>query len=233
MSVNITEDYWTRSEFKSVWIKDAYLYREEYETKHTEYTIENKNKNDVDLVIEHPKNSAYDIVDTQKPTEETENFYRWKSKIKGKKQTKFVVKEGRTVSHSESIRNMALSTAEWYYNSKYIPKRTFKHISEIIELRMKIDTLNNTINELENERNYIFEEQERIRENLKSLSDSGEEERLRKKYVDELDKQENRLEDIKNEKEKLRREMEGVEKQIEKMLKGTILDKISNFIKGK
>jgi hypothetical protein len=137
MGVNVTEDYWTENEFKSVWIKDSYLYREEYETKTTEYSIENKNKNEVDLVLEHPKNSAYELIKTQKPTEETENFYRWKSKIKSKKQTKFKVLEGRTVSYSEYLRDMSLSTAEWYLDSKYINKLTFGKIKEIIDLRSK------------------------------------------------------------------------------------------------
>jgi len=187
----------------------------------------------VDLVIGHPKNSAYELIKTQKPTEETENFYRWKSKIGSKKSTKFKVLEGRTVSYSEYLRDMSLSTAEWYLDCKYINKMTYSKIKEIIDLRTSIEKLHEKINDLEDERNRIFEEQERIRENLKSLSQSGEEERLRKKYVDELDKQEQRLADIEKEKDKLYQEIDKVEDKLEKKLRGTLLDKIKGWLKGK
>ncbi len=222
MGVIVTEEYKTEQKFKQVSIADNYLVREDYETSITEYSIENKNKDSIELVIEHPKNSAYELVDTPKPTEETESYYRWKSPVKGKTQTKFVVKMGRTVSYSEYLRDMSLESAEWYLNEKHINKKTFEFIKTLIDMRLEIDDLNTKLGELEDQKSSIYEEQERIRENLKSLTKGGKEDALRNKYVAQLEKQEGELTDIEAEKKKLNKQIQAIEKQIDAKLKETV-----------
>ncbi|MEM2900211.1 MAG: hypothetical protein QXT63_05420 [Thermoplasmata archaeon] len=222
MGVIVTEELKTEHKFKQVYIRDNYLMREEYETVITEYTIENKNKDEIKLVLEHPKNPSYELIDTPKPTEETESFYRWKAPVKAKTQTKFTVKMGRTISYSEYIRNMSISTLEWYFNSKHINKRTFDFIKGIIELRMKIDDLRRKLNELETEKNNIYNEQGRIRNNLSSLSTSGKEEALRMRYISQLDAQENRLAKIEDEKKEINKTINDIEKQISEKLRETL-----------
>jgi len=222
MGVIVTEEVRTEHTFKQVYIRDNYLMREEYETIITEYTIENKNKDEIKLVIEHPKNISYELIDTPKPTEETESFYRWKSPLKAKTQTKFVVKMGRTISYSEYIRNMSISTLEWYYNSKHIKKGEFDFIKGIVELRMKIDDLRKKLTELENEKNSIYNEQGRIRNNLSSLSTSGKEEALRNRYISQLEAQENRLAKIEEEKKEINNTINEIEKQISDKLRASM-----------
>ncbi|MEM3413326.1 MAG: hypothetical protein QXE27_05200, partial [Thermoplasmata archaeon] len=134
MGVVVTENIRTSTVFKGLYIQDVYLVRENYEEIVTEYTIENKNNEEINLVIEHPKNSMYELVDTPKPTEETENYYRWKSGVKGKTQTKFEVKQRRVISYSEEIRHLSLNTLEWYLNEKKIGKQDYEWMKRIIEL---------------------------------------------------------------------------------------------------
>ncbi|MEM2899659.1 MAG: hypothetical protein QXT63_02600 [Thermoplasmata archaeon] len=221
MGVIVTDDSKTEYKVKQVYIADTYLMREEYETVKTEYTIENKNKDDIELVIEHPKNSQYELIDTPKPTEETESYYRWCSKVKGKTQTKFTVKMGRTVSYSEYLRDMTMDSLEWFYNEKHINKRTFEFIKEIIDLKSEIEELNRRIEELDEEKSNIYNEQERIRENLSALTKSGKEEALRNKYVAQLEKQENDLAEIESEKKKLEKQIQAIEKKIDAKIKET------------
>ena len=231
MGVIVTEEYKTKNKFKKISIKDDYLWREEYETMITKYTVENKNKDDIKLVLEHPKDPAYKLIDTPKPAEDTENFYRWKSSVKGKKQTKFKVKEGRTISYTENIRTMSPSAAEWYFKSKHIDKPTFEFIKMIIDLRAQIDKLERRSDELENERDVIFEEQERIRQNLESLSTQGTEEKLRNRYVGEFEKQENRIFAIKKEKQENEKKIKEIEKELDGLLKGDLKKRIKKMYK--
>jgi len=221
MGVVINEDSKTEHKVKKVYIADTYLMREEYETVITEYTIENKNKDEIELVIEHPKNSQYELIETPKPTEETESYYRWSSKVKGKTQTKFTVKMGRTISYSEYLRDMTVESLEWFYNEKHINKRTFEFIKELIDLRSEIEELNNRIDELEEEKTNIYNEQGRIRENLGALTKSGKEEALRNKYVAQLENQENTLAEIDAEKKKIEKQIQAIEKKIDAKLKET------------
>ena len=226
MSVNVIEDYSTKNEFKSIEIKDGYMYRIEDETITVEYKIENKNKKPVELIIEHMKDPDYELVKTEKPIEETESYYRWKCYVKGKAQNKFKVRLGKSLRSSESIRTMSLSTAEWNFNKKYINKPTFEFLKEVIDLRLEIDKLDRSVRKLDEERKSIFDEQQRIRENLKSLSNSGDEERLRNKYVATLETQENRLNKIEKEKIEIKNQMKKLREKMDKRLKENIFDEL-------
>ena len=91
---------------------------------------------------------------------------------------------------------------------------------------MEIDKLDRSIRKLDDKRKSIFEEQERIRENLKSLSNSGEEERLRNKYVTTLESQENRLNKIEKDKIIFKEKIKRLREKIDKRLKETIFDEL-------
>jgi hypothetical protein len=218
MGVVVTENASTTSTFNRVYIDGIYLMRENYDTLATEYTIENKNSTPVDLVLEHRKIPNYVLVDTPPTSEETENYYRWKFNVKPKSMIKFVVKQ-RTITHySEEIRNLSIGTIEWYYNENKITKKDYEWFRKIIELRMRFEELQRKIATLDVEYNRIFTDQQRIRENLKALGTSGREETLRRRYVDLLDDQENRLNQIQVEKDKINSEIIETEHMIANLL---------------
>lgn len=225
MGVVVTENIRTSTVFKGLYIQDVYLVRENYEEIVTEYTIENKNNEEINLVIEHPKNSMYELVDTPKPTEETENYYRWKSGVKGKTQTKFEVKQRRVISYSEEIRHLSLNTLEWYLNEKKIGKQDYEWMKRIIELQASINERRNRIAKMDEEYNRIFVDQERIRQNIQALHTEGKEGAMRLKYVETLGKQEERLNEILQLKEKINKEIEKIEDEIYALLnkKGNVV----------
>jgi len=71
---------------------------------------------------------------------------------------------------------------------------------------------------MENERNQIYNEQSRLRSNLESLGSSTREEKLRIKYVDKMDAQEKRLEDIDENSKHDWKRIERLDREIEKKL---------------
>ncbi|MCX8173347.1 MAG: hypothetical protein N3F63_01890 [Thermoplasmata archaeon] len=225
MGVVVTENIRTVSVFKGLRIENVYLVRENYEDVVTEYTVENKNNEAINLVIEHPKDERYELVDTPKPTEETESYYRWKSSVKGKTQTKFEVKQRRVISYSEEIRHLSVSTLEWYLNENKIGKQDYEWMRRIIELQASINERRNRIAKMDDEYNRIFVDQERIRQNIQALHTEGKEAAMRQRYVETLGKQEDRLNEILREKEKLNKEIEKVDEEIHALLnkKGKIL----------
>ena len=169
------------------------------------------------LVIEHPKRD-YELAETPEPTEKTESFFRFALELKPKSQTKFPVKEVKTVWYSEGIREMGTETLRGYLNSKHIDKTAFSKISEIIELQRKIYTMQQQMNEITSESNGILQEQDRLRKNLGALGASQQEAGMRGKYVSKLEAQEKRLDENKAQLQKLQSDINTIDKSIEAKL---------------
>ena len=217
LGVNITEKQESESHMKAIHIKNRYFQKEYLEFLKTEYTIENKKTEAITLVVEHPKRE-YELTETPNPTEKTESFFRWALEVKPKTQTKFNVKEVKTVYYSENIRSLGVETLKSYLDSKYIQKTSYEKISEIIELQKKIYVLQQNVQKLENERNQIYNEQGRLRQNLGSLGSTPQEQNLRSKYISTMEGQEKRLEQIKAEIEKTQAEIQTIDRTIEQKL---------------
>ncbi len=217
LGVEVKEEYNSGSELEQIEISNRYFRKIYMEWKETTYKVTNKKKDKVDLVIEHPK-SSYEIdeEETVKPTDETDNYYRWKFKVKGKKTSDFTVRETTITHYTEYIRDSSTSTVEHYYKSKYISKANYDKIQEIMELQAKIHKLEEEADKLDEEREDIYEEQERLRENLESLGDTKKEDTLRAKYVDKMDSQEGRLEAIKKREKAIEKQVEKIDDEIDK-----------------
>ena len=67
-------------------------------------------------------------------------------------------------------------------------------------MRRELDAIDQQGYALDNERNTIFNDQSRVRENLKSLSGKSD---VQEKYLKKLEEQEDRIQQIDEEKEKL------------------------------
>jgi uncharacterized small protein (DUF1192 family) len=132
------------------------------------------------------------------------------------------VKEVKTVWYSEEIRVLGVDTLKSYLDSKYIQKTSYDRISEIIELQKRIYVLQQEIQKRENERNQIYNEQGRLRQNLGSLGSTPQEQNLRSKYITTMENQEKRLEQIKAEIEKTQAEIQAIDKSIEQKLQALV-----------
>jgi len=219
LGVIVNEKYNNGSDLKMISIAGRYLQKEHLEWKECEYDVQNKKKDNIDFVLEHRK-SDYKIDDktTQKPTDTTESYYRWKFKIDGKTASKFKVKELMTRYYSEEIRTQDMSTMKYYLDNNYVSKRDFKDVKDIIDVHIMINDLHRQNNDLTNERARIGEEQSRLRSNMNSLGNTNQELKLRSKYVEKLDVQETRLAEILETIEKNTEKINELEKKISDML---------------
>ena len=219
LGVIVNEKYESGSDLKMVSIAGRYLQKEHLEWKACEYELQNKKKDGIDFVLEHRK-TDYKIDDkvTQKPTDTTESYYRWKFKIEGKTASKFKVRELMTRFYSEEIRTQDMSTIKYYLDNNQISKRDFKDVKDILDVNIMINDLRRQNNDLLNERGRIQEEQARLRSNMNSLGSSNQEQKLRSKYVEKLDVQEKRFEEILETIEKNEVRIKELEKKIDEML---------------
>ncbi len=69
-------------------------------------------------------------------------------------------------------------------------------LKTVIDIKVQVSKLRDERRQLEKTRKDIFQDQERLRENLKALRVSTEDKNLRKRYLIELESQENQLKDL-------------------------------------
>ena len=189
-----------------------HLYR--YVIQKRTYIINNKSDKKIDLFLEHRFNQGWELVETIMPVERTENFYRFRMEIPAKQTTKFTVKEKGDTSETFSIQNVNRETIRLWLESKYISPDVSDNLHELSELNEEVEKLNRRIEAIETEIKTVFQDQERLRNNLQSLGSSENERGLRERYVSEMSKDEDKLRDNRSEMRKLKIEKEKVEKNL-------------------
>ncbi|MFX0134593.1 MAG: hypothetical protein ACFFDN_13215, partial [Candidatus Hodarchaeota archaeon] len=149
-----------------------------------------------------------------KPFEESKNYHRYKVKVDPKTQAKLLVKSRRVDKSTYYFQNVSKSDIDLWYKQKLITDAEYEFLLRIWELNNEKREVDNRINDLRNKKNTIIDDQNRLRQNLRSIGTSRSEERLRNKYITKLDEQEIELEKIEAEIKELTKKSEELEEKI-------------------
>lgn len=210
----------TDSEYKSTNIHDIKIgkYAEtfQFSIQKTKYTIKNKLDEEKTLIIEHPKASQYELFETKKPQDETDNYYRYELTLPAKKTETFEVKVRRILRRSLNLNQIAKKDILKWFELNLISDVQRDFLLAIFNLEMQKRDVDNQINKLTRDHEGIVTDQDRLRENLKSLGDSQSEARLKEKYVNKLEQQEETLEKMRQTIENLKIKRKDLEEQITK-----------------
>lgn len=168
----------------------------------TTYTVKAPPKEARTVVIEHPKMYDYQLVTPDpKTTEVSGERYRIRVEVKAGEKAVVPVRLENTAWQSYS-----LNTLNADYLLSFAGKRgqldadARKQFETLAAKRREMEAIDIKINELDMRRNQIFNDQERIRENLQSLTEKSE---VKQKYLNKLNEQEDKIAGIDAEKEKL------------------------------
>jgi hypothetical protein len=182
------------------------------------YTLNNKDPRDKIVVIEHPNRPDWKLLDPEKPLEVTDNFKRFEVKAAANQVSRFTVKERRTTHQSVQVGNLTPQEIHLYFQSKYITEETRRQLEAIAAAKAEIAELDRKIQDAQKNRDAIFKDQERLRQNLASLRDTAEERSLRSRYIKQMETQENQLGEIDSALKTLQSQREDKQKQMEMMI---------------
>ena len=210
------------SQYRSTNLHDIRIgkYAETYQfsIQQTKYQIKNKLNEEKTVIIEHPKVYQYDLYDTRKPNNETENYYRYELKIPPRKTEVFDIKLRRIEQHSLYLNQIAKEDILKWFELKLISPENRDFLLKIYDLELQKREVDDQINKFQQDIQAIVTDQERLRENLKSLGDSQSESRLKEKYVKKLEEQEEALEKFLKEVEDLKVRKQELEDLIQKAM---------------
>ena len=178
----------------------------------TSYTIKAPASEDRIVMLEHRKMHDYKLISpSPKEAEVTDTHYRIKVPVKAgeTKVTKVILE--RDGWQSIRISNISLYDLKAYATSRgKLNKQTRRAFEKMARMRQGIDNIESQLRDLNNKKQLIYNDQNRIRQNIKALSGKSD---LKNRYLKQLDGQEDKLEDIEegwqelnNEKNKRQRE---------------------------
>lgn len=189
------------------------------------YTIRNNDDRDRAVLIEHPLRSDWKLSSALKPEESSANHYRFRVAVPANSTVPFVVSEEKPSENYYQLGSISRDTIQLWLRDSIIDPATERALQPLVEKRAQISTLSEAMATLEQEEARIFNDQERLRENLNRMGQTPDEARLRQRYVSQLEQQENRLADLRREKENLLSQLQEAQAELDNMLANLQIDK--------
>jgi hypothetical protein len=191
----------------------------------TTYTVRDDDTTPRTVLIEHPLRSGWVIsADVPKPDETTGSAYRFKVPVAAKGTQTLVVRESQPVSASYQIVDCDEDRLKLFISQKSINPEIEAALRKIIEQKGKVAALEEESTKRDDESKSIYDDQQRIRENLKALKGSAEERALTQRYTKQLDDQENRLQQLQRESADIAKQHDEAQAELDKMIDSLTMD---------
>jgi hypothetical protein len=188
------------------------------------YTFRNEDTSARTVIVEHPVRRGYQLCSDVQPAETTAAWKRFRVPVESKQTTSLVVEEARRDSTTFAITNITSDQVAVFVREKSIDKTVQDALEKIVAQKAVVADLDSKKSDRDDEQMQIFDDQQRLRENMKSLKGSPEEKRLLERYTQQLDAQENRLEALRKEIQQLEAQKQNAQDALDKMIEELTLD---------
>jgi hypothetical protein len=186
-----------------------------------EYAANNKTGKDKMLVIEHPIRYGWKLVDTQKPFETTPSLYRFKGTAVANKTTVLTVKEEVVQDESIALASANLDQLVYYSRSgeggAEIPQNVRDAVARAVQLKQAAVDVERDIAARNQRVAEITAEQNRIRENMKTVAQSTQ---YYDRLLAKLNEQESSIESLQKERDALIARRDSLRRELDEYLNG-------------
>jgi hypothetical protein len=186
-----------------------------------EYSADNRSTKQKTLVIEHQTLPGWKLVDTQKPFETTPLLYRFKGSAPAGKVTTLVVKQEYTQAETIQMLSADLGQLATYTRTGEVPAPVRDAIAKAIRMRQAIVDVEREIAERAQQIAGITAEQNRIRENMKTVAPSTQ---YYERLLAKLNDQESSIERLQKEREALDAKRNDLRRQLDEYLAALTID---------
>jgi hypothetical protein len=155
------------------------------------YTIKNRNDQARTVLVEHPVNNAFALIDTVKPAETASDFYRFQLKVPAGETKTLTVREERTFGETISITTQSDDSIRWFLGQPITSQRIKDGLTKALQLRVAMGKTTRDIQEAQRQLTTIVTDQARIRANLREVPMGS---APYKRYLAKLEEQEPQIE---------------------------------------
>ena len=203
---------------KGVLIQDS----EMLETK--TYTFRNEDTSPRAVIVEHPVRAGYSLRGDAKPEETTAQWMRFRVEVGAKQTATLKVEEARPLEASFQVSQLNRDQVALFVKERSISPAVEEALRGVFRQSSAVENLESQHDAREEEIHKIYDDQQRIRENLKALTDSANEKALVQRYTKQLDDQETRLDALRQESADLQTQIDNANDALEKTIQGLSFD---------
>jgi len=170
-----------------------------YEVRRKTYTIVNQTDQPRVLYIEHPigTDPAWQLAaETPKPDLKTAKHFRFRVTVAPHQKLELPVVERKENYDSFQLSEFSRDHLNFFISQRYIDEQTRQVLEKLIDLKAQIGRVDSQLAEINRQASEITVDQQRLRENIKTLTSTAEAKQLIARYVAKANEQETRLEEI-------------------------------------
>jgi hypothetical protein len=201
-----------------VTIARGLMIQQSEERQRLTYTARNEDTEPRVLVVEHPARAGWTVGGTLTPAESTPAWHRFRVQIAPKTTSTFVVEDVRQGQTQYAINSLTDDQIKVLVSEKLITPQVEASLRQIQTQKAQVARIGNDLSARQAEIEAITHDQERVRENMKSLKGSVEERQLVQRYVKQLDDQENRLEVLRKDTQQLQSDRQRAQDELSRMI---------------
>ena len=219
LAVKVREQASSAREMHRLHIKGAYLHFEEWDIRKREYQLNNSTGDPVQVLVEHPRSSHYDLFHTPEPAERTDEHLRFQVQAPAWGETTLQVQERRLTRRREELRKQSYKALQKYLRQGLIERGLHDQVTDLLRLWDKIEENEKALTRIEKDREKVYQAQQQIQGNMGALSQTGKEGNMRARYVQRLEATEAQLEELARRESALRSGIERLKQEIETKVK--------------
>jgi hypothetical protein len=137
------------------------------ETKN--YSMRNVDAAPKALIIEHPQRPGYKLVEPVKPSETTENAYRFEVKLGPAATQSFAVREERVTEQTVAVSSMTPNVLMTWMQNKVLGPEALRQLDLIAQKKREITGNDAALSQTDASLAGLGQDQERLRRNIESL----------------------------------------------------------------
>ena len=188
------------------------------------YTFRNEDTSPRSVIVEHPVRQGYELRGSSRPEETTADWMRFRLHVDPKETATLVVEEARPVDSIYQLTNVNAQQVELFVRQRSIDKTVEDALRKVLAQKAAIAELDSQKEGRDEEMTKIFDDQQRLRENMKALKGSPEEKALLQRYTQQLNEQETRLETLRKEAAQLEQQSGSAKEALDKMIAALSFD---------
>ncbi len=188
------------------------------------YTFRNEDSSPRTVIVEHPVRSGYELRSKVQPIETTAAWMRFRLEVGAKQTAALVVEEARRMLASYTILNIDSKAIATFVQQQSIDKSVAEALRKVVAQKDAINDLEEQKDARDAEMGKIYDDQQRLRENMKALKGSPEEKALVQRYVQQLNTQETRLETLRKEIAELEARKDSSQAELDRMIEAMSFD---------
>jgi hypothetical protein len=182
------------------------------------YTVRNEDTTARIVLIEHPARAGWTLGGSLTPVESTAAWHRFRMPVGPKTTATFTVEEVRPVQTQYAVNSITDQQIALLVRDQAIAASVEAALRQVIGRKNEVARLAADAATRETQIAQISQDQDRVRENMKSLKGTREERQLLQRYVRQLDDQESRLDALRRELQALTAQQHAAEAELDRFI---------------